>query len=221
MKRIRLTVCGCRGRMGKRVVALARKDPRFILEGQIDRHNQTRLAEALRHSSCVIDFTSPESSLRHALAAAGSRVAIVIGTTGLSPSSMKTIAGLRRKIPVFYSPNMSWGMNLLFEAAGRFQAPMAVYQKKIVETHHRGKKDAPSGTALRLARLLGGPVSIASRRVGRVIGEHKLILNGRDEHIEWTHKALSRDAFARGALEAAAWLVQRRPGFYGFPDLLK
>ena len=192
----------------------------------------------------VIDFTAPAASLEHAKVCAGRGVALVVGTTGLSAGQKDELRGAGRKVPVLLAPNMSVGVNVLFRlVAEAARALGPAYEVEIVETHHRMKRDAPSGTALRLAEVAAGALGLAADafvcqrqgetgarrpgtigiqalRGGDVVGDHTVHFLADGERLELTHRASSRENFARGALRAARWLAGKKPGFYGMQDVL-
>jgi 4-hydroxy-tetrahydrodipicolinate reductase len=192
-----------------------------------------------------IDFTFHDAVPGNAAFAAEHGRAIVIGTTGLSDDEAAHVRSAASKIPIVWAPNMSLGINLLFTLVEKAAAALGIeYDAEIVETHHRRKKDAPSGTALELARrvakgrvqdldevacygregLVGerpqGEIGIHALRVGDVVGEHTVTLGTESERIELIHRASSRDAFAVGALRAARWVAGRDPGMYDMTDVL-
>lgn len=202
---MRILVCGAGGKMGSRVRALAEADKRFSVVVHPD------AADAL------IDFTSAEGCVKYAEAAAKSGKPFVSGSTGLSPAQSRRLAALARKIPIFHSPNFSPGAHVLSKLAAEAARRLPTWDRAVLDVHHKAKKDAPSGTALRLAAAAGG-ADIASLRAGDVVGDHTLTLAGPLERLELTHRAHSRDVFARGALEAALWLRGRKPGLYGMDD---
>ena len=228
MKKLRLIVCGAAGRMGTMVLEAAARDPRFEVAGAVVRPPRgSRLREPsaaefageFRGADLAIDFSAPDASVRHAAAAALSRTPIVIGVTGFTSAQRAALARSARRTAAFISPNMSPAMNLLFHLASLARLGLPGYDARIVEAHHTAKKDAPSGTALRLAEAAGG-APVASLRAGTIIGDHTLVLAGPGERLELTHRADDRGVFARGALDAGAWLIGRRPGVYDFRDLL-
>jgi 4-hydroxy-tetrahydrodipicolinate reductase len=222
---LRVAVSGPGGRMGRAVAAAAAADPRVRLVGGVGRGAPPgALPALLRGADVLVDFTLPAPALACAQAAARARVPFVSGTTGFSPRQAAALRDLARRIPVFWSPNMSPGMNLLFELAARAAAALPAYDAAVVDVHHAKKKDAPSGTAKRLQAALarpGRPAPAVSLRVGDVAGDHTVFLAGPGERLELTHRAHSREVFARGALQAALWTAGRRPGLYGMADLLK
>lgn len=245
----RVIVVGAGGRMGSRVRALASADGAFALVGALVRGGPPRVGEgvapadapgvargaavkngdsaAIFGRSCadvVIDFSS-ESGVRDAIAVAR-RVgcALLVGTTGLSA---ETIAALRAESSaraVLVAANTSLGVAALCDLVRRASAVLTAYDCSIVESHHNQKKDAPSGTALRLAEAarLGGSAApqVVSLRGGDVVGEHTVRFAGAGEYVELTHRATSRDLFARGALHAAAWLKGRTAGWWTMEDVL-
>jgi len=192
----------------------------------------------------VIDFTTPEASVGHAKLCAAKKVPLVVGSTGFSAEHKSAIAECAREVPIVMSPNMSIGVNLVIEVAAQLAARLGKdFDIDVLEAHHRHKKDAPSGTAIRLAEeiakaLLRRPEEIRSSRVGTigerrreeigvqalrggdVVGEHTVYFFGDGERIELTHRASSREQFGRGALRAARWIQGKKPGLYGMTDVL-
>ena len=210
--------------------------------GVIVRHE---LEDALLRADVIIDFTAPMDTAVTATRAAGHDVAMVIGTTGLGEAEERALLKAAEQIPIVRSSNMSLGVNVLFGLLK--QAARALgndYDVEIVELHHRQKKDAPSGTALSMAQVvadaLGRDLSAVGRygrqgqvgarseseigvmavRGGDIVGEHTAYFCGLGERIEISHRASSRDTFARGAVRAATWLQDRDPGLYDMQDVL-
>lgn len=220
---VRLLVHGAQGKMGSRIAALARDDPRFKLIAALDREDGAAL-DALKQGDveAIIDFSSPEGADRAAAHARRLRAALLVGTTGLSEPILKNIDETGQFAAVMVAANTSLGVavlgHLVAEAA-RLLGPG--FDVDMVEMHHTMKKDAPSGTALRLARAIrekGGAAMPAERihcvRAGDIIGEHSVQFAGHGERITISHSATNRDLFARGALRAAAWLAAQKPGRY-------
>lgn len=205
MAALNILVCGASGKMGIRVRALAEADKRFSVVLHPDA------------ADVFVDFTSAEGCVRYAEAAAKAKMPFVTGSTGLSPAQSKTLQALARKIPIFHSPNFSPGVHVLTKLAAQAARSLPSWDRALVDVHHKAKKDAPSGTAKRLAAAAGG-AQIVSLRTGDVVGDHTLTFAGPMERLELTHRAHSRDVFARGALEAALWLRGKRPGLYGMED---
>ena len=262
---IRVTVCGALGRMGQRIIqAVLSRPEQMILSGLVERpgHPQIgqnvgpqvgadqidlKLAEALAPGSDVyIDFTSIESSLAYAEQAAALGLAGVIGTTGLSAEQKSRLAEFGCRVPLFWAPNMSTGVNALYKVVADLTRALGPdFDIEIVEAHHRLKKDAPSGTALRLqetiararnldpaqSRVSGrdglvgertkDEIGVLALRGGDIVGDHSIYFCGPGERLEVIHRAHSRDTFAEGAARAALWLAGRAPGLYGFEDMMK
>ncbi|HEY6907971.1 MAG TPA: 4-hydroxy-tetrahydrodipicolinate reductase [Myxococcales bacterium] len=193
----------------------------------------------------VIDFTAPAASVQNARACAERGVGLVIGTTGLSPAQKAELAAAARRIPLLIAPNMSVGVNVLFRlVAEAARALGSAYEVEIVEMHHRMKRDAPSGTALALADAAAGAlgldvrsasvyerhgetgarkagsIGVQSLRGGDVVGDHTVYFLADGERLELTHRATSRDNFARGAVRAARFVAGRKPGLYDMQDVL-
>jgi len=218
---LRLLVHGSRGRMGARVAALAREDSRFALAATLDLGDQLTLSDAAA-LDVVMDFSSDAGARAAARLAAAHRAALLVGTTALSAETRLAVDNLSLAQPVMIAPNTALGVavlaHLVAEAA-RLLGPE--FDIDLVESHHRSKRDAPSGTALRLAAALRERAGrelpsdcIHAIRAGDTIGEHVLEFAGPGERIRISHSATSRDLFALGALRAAAWLAQQPPGRY-------
>jgi 4-hydroxy-tetrahydrodipicolinate reductase len=239
----RVIITGSQGRMGKSLAACISQHPGLQLAGQIDQGDD--LAALIGQADVVIDFSSHSATCGIAALCATHRKAVVIGTTGHSTEDRSRITGFAAQIPMVLSANFSTGVNTLFwltRKAAEILGPG--FDLEIVEMHHRRKKDAPSGTAKKLAEILcevrkldyarnvahgregmGGERSAAeigvhSIRGGDVIGDHTVTFAGVGERLELTHKASTREAFATGALRAARWVVGRPPGLYGMEDVL-
>ena len=193
----------------------------------------------------VLDFTAPEATLFYAELSAQARVVHVIGTTGLTSAHEERLKAAARHCRIVRSGNMSLGVNLIAGLVRRAAAVLGPdYDIEIVEMHHRHKVDAPSGTALLLGRAAAqgrgvdlmehavrnrdghtgprpdGAIGFASLRGGSVVGDHTVILAADGERIEFTHRAESREIFARGALRAALWAFDKKPGLYDMADVL-
>ncbi len=223
---LKIAVCGATGRTGSRVAALASTDPRFHLAARVDRARAAEFEDEARAVDAAIDFTAPEACVRFAAACARAGVPFVTGTTGLNDVQRAQLAAAAKKIPVFASPNFSRGVTLMTWLAAEAAERLPDYDAAVVETHHKGKKDAPSGTALRLGQAVRDgrgadeKVEILSLRLSDVVGDHELIFAGPFEVLKLSHRAESRDVFARGALDAAVWLAKKKPGLYDMSDLL-
>ena len=266
VRKIRVIISGCCGRMGQRLVALTLQAGDLIVAGAVESQAQdclgrdvgecagigpvgvvigARLDAVAARGDCLIEFSTPQATASHAEIAARLRCPMVIGTTGLSEGETRRIRRASRSIPILLSPNMSVGVNVLFRLAAEAAKTLGDgYDVEIVETHHAGKKDAPSGTATRLAdvvarararelrrvavygrrgmqpRVSHHEIGIHAVRAGDVVGDHQLTFATAGERLELTHRASSRDTFALGALRAARFIVSRRPGLYDMRDVL-
>lgn len=252
----RLIVHGCTGKLGSRIVALSRtRFERASIFG-VSRANAQDIAHAMRDDDAhvytriardelparlprdqralvLIDVTSGHGAddaltLAKVLKDFSFNPAILICSTGLSDAALARARALSAVLPVLVTPNTSLGVTALAGAATSIARALGPdFVPTIIEAHHAQKKDAPSGTALRLARALsaGGievpPSSIHALRGGDVIGEHTIRLTGPGEVIELTHRATTRDLFAWGALRCAQWLAGRPPGFYAMESVLE
>ena len=192
----------------------------------------------------VVDFTHADAALGHARALADGPAAWVLGTTGLTAEARAAVRAAAQSIPVVWAANFSPGVTLVLAAAALLARalPGSDYDAEILEMHHRGKRDAPSGTALALAEAVAsgrrttlqpigardgqtgprppGGIGFAALRGGQVVGEHTLLFAGDSEHISLTHRALDRRIFARGAVQAALWVHGKPAGLYGMSDVL-
>jgi len=263
---VALVVAGAAGRMGTRIVALARETPEVRVVAALEAIGHRALgadagelagvgpagvtlgsdaAAAITADRVLVEFSVPEASLEHLrlVAAAGARA--VIGTTGFSADQRAEIAALARRAAIMQAPNMSVAVTLAFKLLPIMARALGDdYDVEITEIHHRFKKDAPSGTAVRMAELVaealgrdlgkvgvygrqglpgertGPEIGVMSLRSGDVVGEHTVSFGSLGERLELTHRAHSRDTFARGALRAARWIVGRPPGLYSMADVL-
>ena len=222
--------------MGGRVTAMAMADPRFELAAGLDIRSsgppvpflcitERELPAKAAEADVLIDFSTAEASARFARIAAGARTPFLTGTTGCTPAQQAVIRAAAKRIPVLAAANFSLGMNVLIELARLAAAALPGFDAAILDVHHKAKKDAPSGTALRLAEAVragsGRAPEVVSQRAGEVVGDHTLLLAGPQERLELVHRAQSRGVFARGALEAALWLKGRKPGLYAMADMLR
>ena len=265
---VRVVVTGATGKMGARILNAARAEEDFLVVGATARPGSPRIgldagllsgagplevaiapsleaALAKTPADVVIDFTAAAASLGHAAVCAARGIALVVGTTGFSAQARAELAGHAQKIPLLMAPNMSVGVNVLFRLVGEAARALgAGYDVEIVELHHRAKKDAPSGTALRLAEVAadalgldasaaavyerhgdigarkGGTIGVQTLRGGDVVGDHTVYFLADGERLELTHRATSRENFARGAVRAARWLKGRPKGLYDMQDIL-
>jgi 4-hydroxy-tetrahydrodipicolinate reductase len=203
-------------------------------------------SEALFEADALIDFSTAEATAAMAPRAAAHGIALVVGTTGLEPAQADTLREAATRIPLVWAPNMSVGVNVLFKLAGEAARLLGPdYSLEIVESHHRHKKDAPSGTALHLAQILAdatpeqGPlqerlchgreglrvrsaheIGVHAIRGGDIAGEHTVMYCGDGERLELTIRASSRQTYAQGAVRAALWAAGQKPGLYDMHDVL-
>jgi 4-hydroxy-tetrahydrodipicolinate reductase len=237
----RIILHGGAGRMGHALAAAA-AELKLTVAATVDVHDS--LAAALPKGDVVLDFSSPTATAGLIELAVAAGKPLVIGTTGHSAGEKKRLAALAAKVPTVWAGNFSVGVNLLFALTSRAAHVLGDdYDAELVEMHHRHKKDAPSGTAVRLlelimeARRLGADslrhgrsgltgerttkeIGVHALRGGDVVGDHTVIFAGPGERLELTHKATDRAVFARGALRAAQWVVSRPPGVYDMQDVL-
>ncbi len=221
MAKVKIAIVGARGRMGTRIAELSGRDPNVQVAANLD--TDTTPAQ-MKPASVLIDFSQPEGSLLHLAEAVRQKKAYVLGTTGFSKAQENEIKKAARKIAIVRSSNMSLGVNVFFTAAQLLAKALPGYTAHIQETHHIHKKDAPSGTALQAGGLIEKAskkkVTYESFREGEVIGDHRVILKGPLDTIELFHHADSRDIFAAGAIQAAKWVVRKKPGLYTMTDVL-
>jgi 4-hydroxy-tetrahydrodipicolinate reductase len=222
---VRVLLIGAAGRMGKTIVDLARTDQEVDIVAQCDLGDS--IESTMQDCDVAIDFSHADAITEICRAALHCNKPLVIGTTGHSQEQRRTIQDTARSLPIVFASNFGIGVNVLFwltrKAAERFGDD---FSAEIVETHHQTKRDAPSGTAKTLAELLKAArqteneIPIQSIREGDVVGEHTVIFSGPDERLELTHRAGSREIFARGALRAAKWIMGRPAGLYSMQDVL-
>ena len=183
------------------------------------------VGEASAGADVVVDFTAPGATVECARWCAAGGKAMVIGTTGFTPAQIKEIEGLAGSLACVMAPNMSVGVNLIEELARLASEKLEGFDTAIVETHHAAKKDAPSGTAIALARAVadardGKEPATLSVRGGTAAGDHTVMFLGNGERVEISHRAESRDIFAAGAVKAAVWVCGKPPGIYGMREVL-
>lgn len=240
---LKLLINGSRGRMGHALVSCASADPELEVAAEIDAGDD--FATALEGCDAAIDFSHAEATAGVAALCAAHGKTLVVGTTGHSEAVRAEIARASERIPVVFAPNFSVGVNTLFwltRKAAEILGPD--FDLEVVEMHHRLKKDAPSGTARRLAEILAEvaglnylsdvrhgregmvgertqkEIGMHAIRGGDVVGDHTVVFAASGERVELTHKASSRDTFAKGALRAAKWAHGKPPGLYDMEDVL-
>jgi len=244
---IRIVISGISGRMGTRIGILASQDKNFEIAGGLEASSNPAIGNDVGENlaigkigkkieadfnkivtSCdvLIEFTGVSSTLEHLDIAVKNKKSMVIGTTGFSADETAKIKEASKKIPIVFSPNMSVGANLMFRITEEVARALGEnYDVEIIEAHHNQKKDAPSGTAKRLGEAVfkakGKMPPMHSVRLGDIVGDHTVIFAGIGERIELTHKAHSRDALAKGALDAAKFLADKKPGLYTMADVIE
>jgi 4-hydroxy-tetrahydrodipicolinate reductase len=245
---IKLGIVGCSGRMGVAILAELESYGQFIVVTGSCRNERRDLGEIAnlgRHlgvvatphidevfqaADVVIEFTSPAGAVECYRAAAKHGKPLVSGTTGLDDDARAVMCQAAQDVPIFYAPNMSDGVAVLAQLVTQAAKQLGdAFDIEIIESHHSGKKDVPSGTALMLAEATGaesiacgrtpginlrrrGEVTISSIRGGAIHGKHEVMFCGEHETITITHEAMNRKALARGALKAAQWLIDQAPG---------
>lgn len=263
---VKAVVAGGAGRMGGRIIHLIQKSEDIKLLGAFEKPGHPAIGsdvgeviglgkiglvlkgdinEVMKDADVLIDFSTPESTLNNIRFIAKTGQAMVIGTTGITGEGEKEVNQLARTIRCVMAPNMSVGVNVLFKVVADVSGILSKdWDMEIVESHHRLKKDAPSGTAMRLAKILADStgrdleknavyerrgyigvrkdeeIGIQAIRAGDIVGEHTITFAGVGERIEITHRAHSRDNFARGALLACTWVVRQPNGLYDMQDVL-
>ncbi|MEE8234675.1 MAG: 4-hydroxy-tetrahydrodipicolinate reductase [Nitrospirales bacterium] len=263
---VRVIVTGAAGQMGSRLVSLVKDSQNLELAGATEAKSHPSLGKdvgevvgcgplgillsddlgtLIQKGDVVVDFTTPSATLEHLRQALDQKRAMVIGTTGFSPDELSTLREQAQSIPCVVAPNMSAGINVLLQIIGKVaQALGNEYDLEVIEAHHHKKKDAPSGTALKLAETLAHArgwdlketgvfarqgmigerssreIGIQTIRAGDIVGDHTIIFGGLGERVEITHRAHNRDPFARGALRAAEWVIHQPPGVYTMAQVL-
>jgi 4-hydroxy-tetrahydrodipicolinate reductase len=262
----KVIIAGAAGRMGRRIGYMVNEHPGLEIAAGFERAESPDLGkdigelggygtigiqvagglnEVIDLGDVIIDFTFHEATMQIARKAAAKNRAMVIGTTGLSPENLRELAELAGNFPCVQAPNMAVGVNVLFKLAAKVASILGNdYDMEIVEAHHRMKKDAPSGTAMKLGEVMAQAVGrdlnkvgvfarhgiigersdteigLQTIRAGDIVGEHTVYFAGAGERLELTHRAHSRDNFARGAALAAAWVVKQPNGLYTMFDVL-
>jgi len=262
----KVIVAGAAGRMGRRIIDMVIRSEEVDLAGAFEHPDSPAVGEdagriagageagvtiaaslkdIIDSGDVVIDFTSPQATLENIRAISRGGLAVVIGTTGISGNILAEVRALAKGMRCVLAPNMSIGMNVMFKIAGQMAGILGDdFDIEVLEAHHRHKKDAPSGTALRLGQILAGSVNrdldkvavyerkgiigertdqeigMQTLRAGDITGDHMVMFAGSGERLELIHRAHSRDNFAGGAVKAAAWIVKQPVGIYDMQDVL-
>lgn len=254
---MKIVICGAAGKMGQTIINLAKKDDNFKIIAALEHEDSKAIGivnpavssvkdldKFLQEADAIIDFTNPEGTLNNLEYAKKHNVPIIIGTTGFNEQQKQKVEEFSKSVPIVFSPNMSIGVNILFKLVDETARKMSDYDVEILELHHNKKKDAPSGTAAKLAEVVASAkcknvediavygryganslrtkdeVGVFSIRAGDIVGDHTVYFVGPGERIELTHRASSRDTFAAGALKAAKWIINQKPGLYDMADVL-
>ena len=258
MSRVKIAIAGALGRMGNNLISSAISnskvelvgvfdvkeiDTNFITNNNILGNISTNREDSFDKADIVIDFTTPKALFNFTEAAVSKNTGLVIGTTGLEENHFNLLKQSSNSTKIFYAPNMSYGVNTFFEIATKAAKHLKEFDIEIIETHHRHKKDAPSGTAIKLGEEIAAELGLSksnfnfsrqdkesqrkeneigfsSIRGGNIPGEHTVIFHGENESIEITHKAFDRKIFSDGAIEASVWLALQEKGFYTFRDMI-
>ena len=255
MKKINLAVTGCMGRMGQQIIKSAKKDKSFKLVTLTESKKMDKKInglkinlnneKAFKDANLIIDFTIPKCTFQVLKIATKLKKKVVIGTTGFSKKEEGLIKLFSKKIPILKAGNMSLGINLLMYLTEIASNSLGKnFLSKIFETHHRHKKDYPSGTALMLGKGIalgkkknfydligkkylnkkqfpyGKKINFNSLRKGEIIGEHEVKFSSGKEVITLNHEAFDRALYSEGALSAAKWLINKKPGLYSMRDLM-
>ncbi|MDP8234024.1 MAG: 4-hydroxy-tetrahydrodipicolinate reductase [Candidatus Saelkia tenebricola] len=261
--KVKIVISGCLGRMGERIACLAFNASDIEVIAGIEKEDHPSIGEdlsevlgkgrrgieitsdfkqAISKSDVLIEFTSPKVTLKHIQVASGLGKKILIGTTGFDEQGIQEIKKTGSETAVLISPNMSIGVNVMFKIMPQLVKLLGEdYDIEIVELHHNKKKDAPSGTAKKIAEIicdarsnlkctygrqgLTGPrdkdeLAIHALRLGDITGEHRIIFAGNDERIEFIHSAGSRDIFAEGVILGVRYIRDKKSGFYTMGDVL-
>lgn len=230
---VKIVISGAAGRMGKRITELAQKDTDLGVVAGIELKDNpdlkivSDLNKIKDEYDCIIEFTTPKATLKHIKIAMERKSAIVIGTTGLSEAQMSEIREASKVIPIVFSPNMSVGVNVLFDLIGKASEILGKsYKVKIKEAHHVHKKDKPSGTAKLMANIVSektgrGNVPVQSVREGEIVGDHDIFFESDVDVLRISHSAKTRDIFALGALKAAKFVATKKSGLFSMKDVLE
>jgi len=239
----RLLIVGCKGRMGRALLACAAEHAEVEVSGQVDLGDD--LEEVIGGCDAVIEFSFHEATLGVARACLAHSKPLVIGTTGHAPAEREQILQISQSLPMVWASNYSTGVNVLFWLTRKAAETLGTsFDLEVVEMHHRLKTDAPSGTAMSLAKILAEvrqleteqsfrygrqglvgerpstEIGLHALRGGDVVGDHTVIFAAPGERVELTHRASSRETFANGALRAACWVRHQGPGLYDMEHVL-
>ena len=254
----KIAIAGAKGRMGRNLIKsglsnshtdivgvfdISEIEQVFLDEMNLSHEIATTRENSFERADVIIDFTSPKALFAFTESAVSSKTGLVIGTTGLEEQHFNLLKQTGNSTKVFYAPNMSFGVNSFFNIARKAASYLKNFDIEIIETHHRYKKDAPSGTAIKLGEEIveelnlskdqfnlnrqqnqqerkKDEIGFSSIRGGNIPGEHTVIFHGENESVELTHRAFNREIFADGAIQAAIWLSKQNSGYYTYKDML-
>ena len=226
---LNIAVNGAERQMGRLITETIERSKSCVVSLKCTRKDGIKeLSQTNIPVDVFIDFTNPAATMEYLDIARKRGIRVVIGTTGLSDQQKSEVAKAAKDIPIVFSPNMSIGMNItykLLEMAASILKDNA--EVALLDVHHSRKQDAPSGTSLRMKEIIEkasstnlSNINVASLRIGDAVGCHTALFALRGEQIEITHRATNRTLFAEGALEAAKWLIDQKPGLYDMQDVL-
>jgi 4-hydroxy-tetrahydrodipicolinate reductase len=259
MSKVKIAIAGVLGRMGQNLIESVQFNVEADIVGVFDKNPitdeqlqsmklnsdiATTSDAAFDQADVVIDFTSPSALFMFTESAVAHKAGLVIGTTGLEKKHFDLLKQTSKATKVFYAPNMSLGVNSFFQVARNAASRLKDYDIEIIESHHRFKKDSPSGTAIKLGEEIASElgrnnkdfvfdrqqqiverkkydIGFSSVRGGNIPGEHTVVFHGEHESIEVTHRAFNRKIFSDGAVNASVWLASQTNGYYNYKDLLK
>jgi len=235
---VKVIVSGACGKMGRRIIQLAKGDSQIDLIAGLEHEGHPDVGKEvegvkiigdysqIKSCDCLIDFSAPVATMAHIPHLIKFKKPVVVGTTGLAPDQQKVIQEASKAIAIVFSPNMSIGVNLLFRLVKMAGSVLKNYKIYIEEAHHIHKKDAPSGTAKRIAQILNEEgfsiktEDIKAIREDEIIGDHRIVFESGMDKIELFHSAKTRDIFAQGAVRASKWVAGKKSGLYSMDEVL-
>ena len=235
---IKIGISGFCGRMASRIFELAKKDSEVEVVFGLEARGHKDIGKTkdgviitdnpqdIENCDCLIEFSTPQATVEHLDYLVKFKKCAVIGTTGLSSSEIEKIESASKIIPIVFSPNTSIGVNLLFKLVDIASSILKDYKVYIKEAHHIHKKDAPSGTAKKILEIINNRgfnidiKDIEAKREDEIVGDHKIIFESEFDRLEIFHSAKSRDIFAKGALLAVKWIVNKEPKLYSMSEVL-
>lgn len=224
---INIGLGGAEGRVGQLIIKAIEDDENFFLAEKFVRNYDVHIRKPI---DVFIDFSVAEAINHHLKICLDNNYRYVLGVTGISLEQKHLLIEASKRIPIVFAPNMSIGMNITFkilELAEKILQKIPEHEVALLDFHHKHKKDAPSGTALTMAEIINSVgnekvkvETISSIRAGDTIGEHSAIFTLAGERIEIIHRSTNRNLYAKGALQAAKWIIDKKPGLYDMQDVL-